>query len=62
MYVFYDVNVFEEGVIREWLDEVREAVLWYLGRSHRSRRAQQGPGGGAGDGRTGRGEGVRAKL
>ena len=58
MYAFYDANVFEKGVIREWLDEVREAVLWYLGRSHRSRRAR----GGAGDGRTGRGEGVRAKL
>ncbi|KAF8556519.1 hypothetical protein OG21DRAFT_1506449 [Imleria badia] len=33
LYVQYDGNVFEEGVVREWLDEVREAVLWYLGRA-----------------------------
>lgn len=36
MYVFYDGNVFEDGVVREWLDEVREAVLWYLGRTQQS--------------------------
>lgn len=34
LYVRYDGNVFEEGVVTEWLDEVREAVLWYLGRTH----------------------------
>ncbi|KAF8440093.1 hypothetical protein L210DRAFT_2198980 [Boletus edulis BED1] len=33
MFVHYDGNVFEEGIVREWLDEVREAVLWYLGRT-----------------------------
>ena len=33
MYVQYDGNVFEDGVVREWLDEVKEAVLWYLGRT-----------------------------
>jgi hypothetical protein len=54
MYAFYDGNVFEEGVIKEWLDEVREAVLWYLG------RAQQSPAGG--DAQTGRRKGVQAKL
>lgn len=57
MLTYYDGNVFEEGVLREWLDEVREAVLWYLGRPH---RAQQSPAGG--DAQTGRGEGVQAKL
>ncbi|KAI9460324.1 hypothetical protein HD554DRAFT_2028859 [Boletus coccyginus] len=44
MYVFYDSNVFEEGVATEWIDEVREAVIWYLGGTHRSRRAHQSPG------------------
>lgn len=33
MYVHYDGNVFEDGVVREWLDEVKEAVVWYLGRT-----------------------------
>ena len=33
VYVHYDGNVFEEAVVREWLDEVREAVVWYLGRT-----------------------------
>lgn len=46
MYVFYDGNVFEEGVVKEWLDEVKGAVLWYLGRTHRSRGAQQTRSGG----------------
>ncbi|KAH0833442.1 hypothetical protein J3R83DRAFT_12557 [Lanmaoa asiatica] len=36
MTVFHDGNVFEEAVVREWLDEVREAVLWYLGQTHRA--------------------------
>ena len=31
LYVQYDANVFEEGVVEEWLNEVREAVVWYLG-------------------------------
>ena len=60
MYAFYDSNVFEEGVVTEWLDEVREAVIWYLGRTHRLRRDQQSPGGD--DGQTGHGAGVQAKL
>ncbi|KAI9566949.1 hypothetical protein HD554DRAFT_2220850 [Boletus coccyginus] len=60
MYVIYDNNVFEEGLVTEWLDEVREAVIWYLGGTHRSRRGQQSPGGG--DGQTGHGDGVRAKM
>lgn len=55
MFVFYDGNVFEEGVVKEWLDEVREAVLWYLGRTHhRLGRARQS--------HDGSGEGVRANL
>ena len=33
MYVFYDGNVYEEEVVSEWLDEVRGAVLWYLGQT-----------------------------
>ncbi|KAF8124796.1 hypothetical protein EV363DRAFT_1586770 [Boletus edulis] len=48
MYVFYDGNVFEEGVVREWLDEVKEAVLWYLGQTHGSRWNEQHRGDGAG--------------
>ncbi|KAF8556514.1 hypothetical protein OG21DRAFT_1506443 [Imleria badia] len=38
MNVIYDSNVFEDGVVREWLGEVKEAVLWYLGQTHQSRR------------------------
>lgn len=59
MHVFYDRNVYEEGVVREWLDEVREAVLWYLSQTHqprRAQRAQQGYGG------VGHDEAVQAKL
>ncbi|KAF8556518.1 hypothetical protein OG21DRAFT_1483007 [Imleria badia] len=33
MYVHFDANVFEESVVTEWLDEVRDAMLWYLGRT-----------------------------
>ena len=64
MYVFHDKNVFEEVVVREWLDEVREAVLWYLGQPHRSRQAHQPehPGGGNGHIQVGGGKGVQAKL
>lgn len=46
--------------VKEWLDEVRDAVLWYLGQPHRSRRAQQGRDGGHGG--TGRSEAVQSKL
>ncbi|KAF8838028.1 hypothetical protein BDN67DRAFT_955732 [Paxillus ammoniavirescens] len=34
MSVYYDGNVYEETVVREWLDEVKDAVVWYLGQSH----------------------------
>ncbi|KAI9566950.1 hypothetical protein HD554DRAFT_2315314, partial [Boletus coccyginus] len=59
MYVFYDSNVFEEGVATEWIDEVREAVIWYLGGTHRSRRAHQSPGR---DRQTGQGEGIISSM
>lgn len=42
MWVTYDRNVYEEGVAKEWLDEVRGAVLWYLGQTHSSCRKQSG--------------------
>jgi hypothetical protein len=29
--VFYDGNVYEESVVREWLEEIKDAALWYLG-------------------------------
>ncbi|KAH7921279.1 hypothetical protein BV22DRAFT_1019666 [Leucogyrophana mollusca] len=29
--IFYDGNVFREEVVQEWLDEIRDATLWYLG-------------------------------
>ncbi|KAF9234344.1 hypothetical protein BU15DRAFT_79095 [Melanogaster broomeanus] len=41
MKVFYDVNVFEEAIAREWLDEVRDAVVWYLGQSHADKGSVQ---------------------
>lgn len=28
---FWDGNVFEDDAVKEWLDEVRDAVVWYLG-------------------------------
>ena len=34
MPVYYDRNVYEDGVVKEWLDKVRGAVLWYLGQTH----------------------------
>jgi hypothetical protein len=30
MYVFYDANVFEYDIVREWLGEVRDATIHYL--------------------------------
>ncbi|KAG9316764.1 hypothetical protein JVU11DRAFT_2826 [Chiua virens] len=33
-YSFYDSNVFEEAVVKEWMDEIKGAVSWYLGRPH----------------------------
>lgn len=32
MLVYFDENVYEHAVVQEWLGEVREATLWYLGR------------------------------
>jgi hypothetical protein len=32
--VFYDGNVYQENVVQEWLEEVKDAALWYLGQSH----------------------------
>ena len=29
--VHYDGNVYEDALVQEWLDEVRNAVHWYLG-------------------------------
>ena len=62
MYISHDKNMFEEVVVREWLDEVREAVLWFLGQPHRSRQTQQPEYHGGGYRHIGRAEGVRAKL
>lgn len=28
---FWDGNVFDGATVKEWLDEVREAAIWYLG-------------------------------
>lgn len=27
---FWDGNVFEDKAVKEWLGEVRDAVVWYL--------------------------------
>lgn len=64
MHVLYDSNVFEAGVVKEWMDELKEAVLWYLGQPHRSSQAQQRNHRGGGHGRiqVGGGEGIQAKL
>ncbi|KAG9309522.1 hypothetical protein JVU11DRAFT_10496 [Chiua virens] len=39
MYAHYDGNVYEEEVIREWMEELKGAVLWYLGGTHLPRGA-----------------------
>ncbi|KAF9231622.1 hypothetical protein BU15DRAFT_55916 [Melanogaster broomeanus] len=41
MQIFYDVNVFEEAIAQEWLDEVKDAVVWYLGQSHADKGSVQ---------------------
>lgn len=41
MHAIYDGNVYEAGVIREWLDELREAALWYLGQTRQTHRDRQ---------------------
>lgn len=30
MYVFFDGNVYEESVVDEWLNEIKDAAIWYL--------------------------------
>ena len=30
---FWDGNVFEDDAVKEWLNEVRDAVVWYLGQA-----------------------------
>ncbi|KAG9314804.1 hypothetical protein JVU11DRAFT_3893 [Chiua virens] len=42
LFVHYDRNVYEDTVVKEWLEEVKGAVLWYLGRTHQPHRARQG--------------------
>ena len=37
MFIYYDRNVYEDEVVKEWSDEVKGAVMWYLGQSHQSR-------------------------
>ncbi|KAH7922095.1 hypothetical protein BV22DRAFT_1131716 [Leucogyrophana mollusca] len=32
--VFFDANVYDPAVVQEWLDEVSNATLWYLGQPH----------------------------
>lgn len=32
--IFYDGNVYQKNVVQEWLEEVKDAALWYLGQSH----------------------------
>ncbi|KAF4602488.1 hypothetical protein EYR40_005697 [Pleurotus pulmonarius] len=31
MYVFFDGNIYEESVVDEWLKEIKDAAIWYLG-------------------------------
>ncbi|KAG9316805.1 hypothetical protein JVU11DRAFT_2870 [Chiua virens] len=31
MFLHYDSNLYEEELVKEWLDELKAAVLWYLG-------------------------------
>ncbi|KAH7907876.1 hypothetical protein BJ138DRAFT_1158948 [Hygrophoropsis aurantiaca] len=32
--IFYDEKVFPRAIVQEWMGEVRDATLWYLGQSH----------------------------
>lgn len=34
---FYDQHVFSQEIIKEWMHELKDATLWYLGRSHGDR-------------------------
>jgi hypothetical protein len=31
MHVFYDGNVYEDAIVEDWLKEVREAAMHFLG-------------------------------
>ncbi|KAG9308026.1 hypothetical protein JVU11DRAFT_12678 [Chiua virens] len=58
MYGLYDSNVHEEVVVKEWLGEIKSAVLWYLGRTHEPRQAPNR----SGQVETGLGKVEQAKL
>lgn len=32
--VHHDGKIYEESVVQEWLEEIKNAALWYLGQSH----------------------------
>ncbi|KIJ61305.1 hypothetical protein HYDPIDRAFT_116060 [Hydnomerulius pinastri MD-312] len=32
--VFFDANAYVEGMVQEWLGEVKAACVWYFGRAH----------------------------
>ncbi|KIJ68173.1 hypothetical protein HYDPIDRAFT_83607 [Hydnomerulius pinastri MD-312] len=34
MRVFFDANAYDEEMVQEWLEEVKAACVWYLGRTH----------------------------
>lgn len=31
VYVFFDGNAYEESIVDEWLKEIKDAAIWYLG-------------------------------
>lgn len=33
-FVFYDQHVYSEKIVTEWLSELKDATLWYLGQPH----------------------------
>ncbi|KAG9309330.1 hypothetical protein JVU11DRAFT_10822 [Chiua virens] len=61
IYCFYDNNVFEASVVEEWLNEIKGAVLWYLGRPHESHQPRKNGSGKAEAGPRQR-QGGQAKL
>ncbi|KAG9312362.1 hypothetical protein JVU11DRAFT_7682 [Chiua virens] len=56
MFSCFDSNVYEEAVVKEWLAEIKGAMLWYLGRTHEPRRTRQSRSGKVGV------EGIHTKL
>ena len=32
MFVFFDGSTYDPRVVEEWLNEVKDAAVWYLGR------------------------------